>query len=99
MDTTINIRRIPDLVGVADDMGDLFVPEDWKPGEVLVRRGRIQTNSSGVLEVVFAYDGSCGLDGIRAILNRDGEWHLTMGSSHVPDQMAAAIASVIGKVV
>jgi hypothetical protein len=51
----MKIRKLPDYEGVADNMGDFFIPTDCGENEMLIRAGKIKSQSEGSVYAVMAY--------------------------------------------
>lgn len=58
----MKITELPRYEGIANDMGDFFIPTDAKDDEMLIRAGRIKSAAEGVVECVIAYT------------NKNSEW-------------------------
>jgi len=51
----MNVRELPEYVGVAQSMSDFFGPEDAKDDEVLVRKGHIKSEAYGSVYGVMIF--------------------------------------------
>ena len=47
------MKLLPDYEGIANDMGDFFVPDDART-EIVIRRGKILSHSRGVVDCIIA---------------------------------------------
>ncbi len=91
------VRILDELVELADDLGDIFIPDDVKPGEVLVRKGSIkQLSTNKYVPIALAYwrPAEEGNSEFSAFLEEDGIWSLTLGYANPCPQIRAAFAAV-----
>jgi hypothetical protein len=92
----LKTRFMPDLVGVADDMDGMFLPDSCGEDELVVRRGMINSREDGVVECVLAYAKGLGLCGLRLVSFRNGRWTLDKGATRCDERILEAISTVIG---
>jgi hypothetical protein len=71
----MNIRKLPDYEGIANDMGDFFTPSDCGENEMLIRAGKIKSHSQGSVYAVFGYTPKTSEWG----------WNLRIGSFYGSD--------------
>lgn len=93
----LKTRIMPDFVGIARDMDDLFLPEDCGDDELVIRKGRIVSRSDGSVDCVLAFAKSLGLDGLRLVSKRKDGWRLDMGGTSCDNRILEAISGVIGQ--
>lgn len=93
------VRVLPEATTYAEDMGDIFVPDDVNPGEVLVRKGMIKRISTGKYgPVAIAYyrpldEKERSL--FAAYVEEHGKWELAIGyGGKTPIQLKAAFTTV-----
>ena len=77
----LKVNILPRLETIAETMDEIFSPSLARE-EIVVRRGRIRTRSSGVKEVIMAaYTPKDGLVLLVETLNSYGKWETEMASS------------------
>lgn len=90
---------LPELQEIANDWGDIFVPDDVKPGMVLIRRGRIRAhNPERVVECVLVAENNDGIDVSLYSREDDQPWRFHSGLMCPSQRMKLALMSVIGVV-
>ena len=96
--TTKPIRRLPDVEGIADNMDEMFRPDECRPGEVIVRRGRIKHSVLGAVDSVTAYCADDGVLSVKLVYFDGNQWVIGIGKGYEASSPAVedAIESVLG---
>lgn len=99
MSQEFKVRVLDELTIYAEDLGDIFMPDDVQLGEVLVRKAHIKVLSKNAYcPVALAYwrkeDGSMGEFAAWVDHNGDGSFELSIGYALPGTQIRAGLAAV-----
>jgi len=80
----MTVKVLPDYVGVANDMGDFFIPDDLKLDEILLRKGLIKSLKHGKVKGLLAAtrDSNQKLRMIFQVLLDDGSSYFAIELNH-----------------